>query len=196
VKAHAPATARNRDPILAELREIFADATAVLEISSGTGEHAVYFAAALPHLAWQPSDVDARALTSIAAHRDDAALPNLRAPIHLDVREDWGVDAADAILCVNMIHIAPFACCEALFAGGARLLAQGRPLVLYGPFRFDGVFHAPSNEAFDASLRAQDPSWGVRDLADVTAVAERAGFTRERVAALPAQNHLIVFRRR
>jgi hypothetical protein len=195
-RRRAPATARNREPILGELRSILAGARAVLEIASGTGEHAVHFARNLPHLEWQPSDVDADNLASIEAHRAEAALPNLRAPVRLDVlAPDWSVSGVDAIVCINMIHIAPFACCRALVAGAARLLPAGGSLVLYGPFRFDGVFLAPSNEAFDASLRARDPAWGVRDLADVTALAVAAGLTPGEVIALPANNHLVVFRR-
>ena len=113
----------------------------------------------------------------------------------LDVGGDWGDLQADAIVCINMIHIAPWEATLALLAGAARLLSAGDPLYLYGPYRFDGAFTAPSNEEFDASLRSRDPRWGVRDLADVTREAERAGFSREAVVAMPANNHSVIFRR-
>lgn len=196
MKRHAPATQRNRTFILDVLRRVLAGRREVLEIASGTGEHAVFFAAELPGVVWQPSDPDPGALASIDAHRLEAGLPNLAPARRLDVTEDaWGVERADALVCINMIHIAPWSAAEGLFRGAARLLGEGAPLVLYGPFRFGGQFTAPSNEAFDASLRARDPAWGVRDLDDVTALAERAGFTRTEVIAMPANNHTVVFRR-
>ncbi|HVY48743.1 MAG TPA: DUF938 domain-containing protein [Minicystis sp.] len=195
-KLHAAATERNRAPILEVLARVLPTKGFVLEIASGTGEHAVHFARALPGVRWQPTDADAAALGSIAAHRAEAELPNLLAPVRLDVRDAaWPVDAADAVVCINMIHIAPFAACEALFRGAAARLAPQSPLVLYGPFRFDGVFTAPSNAAFDADLRARDPAWGVRDLADVQRVARAAGFVRDELVGLPANNHAVVFRR-
>jgi hypothetical protein len=196
MKRHAPATDRNREPILDVLRDILPPSGVVLEIASGSGQHAAFFAPRLPGIQWQPSDPDPEALASIEAWRSEAGAPNLRSPIQIDVtREDWGIDAAAAIVCVNMIHIAPWAACEGLFKGASMLLPTGAPLYLYGPFRFDGRFTAPSNEAFDASLRARDPSWGVRDLADVTALAKNHGLSREAVIAMPANNHSIVFRR-
>jgi hypothetical protein len=200
VKRHAPATQRNRDPILAVLREVLpprATLLRVLEVASGSGEHALFFAEHLPQVAWQPSDADEDARASIDAYRAEHALPNLAPALALDATSDaWPDVPADTIVCINMIHIAPFAACEGLFRGAARLLAPGAPLVLYGPFRFGGGFTAPSNAEFDASLRARDPRWGVRDLDEVTAVAEKHGFARERVVAMPANNHTIVFRRR
>lgn len=197
MKRHAPATARNREAILAVLRDVLPPAGVVLEIAAGSGEHAVSFAAALPELAWQPTDPDRESLSSIAEHRAEAALANLRAPLRLDVTEaGWARDlAADAIVCVNMIHIAPWEACLGLLAGASALLAPGSPLYLYGPYRFDGAFTAPSNADFDASLRARDPRWGVRDLDEVTRAAEAVGFTRSRVVAMPANNHSVVFRR-
>ena len=195
-RLRAPATARNRDPILDVLRCVLPTEGLVLEIASGTGEHAVHFARHLPGIVWQPSDPDAESRASIAAWRESEALPNLRAPRELDVRaKTWPIDAADAIVCINMIHIAPWEATLALLAGAARLLSAGDPLYLYGPYRFDGAFTAPSNEEFDASLRSRDPRWGVRDLADVTREAERAGFSREAVVAMPANNHSVIFRR-
>jgi hypothetical protein len=168
----------------------------VLEIASGAGQHAVYFAERLPEQLWQPTDPDPEALASIEAWRSEAKLSNVRPPIRLDVTaDDWGPITPDAIVCINMIHIAPWAACEGLMRGAGRLLALGAPLYLYGPFRFKGGFTAPSNEAFDASLRASDPSWGVRDLDDVTALAASHGLEREAVIPMPANNHSVIFRR-
>jgi hypothetical protein len=197
LKRHAPATSRNREPILAVLRDALPRAGVVLEVASGSGEHAAFFAAQLPDLAWQPTDPDPESLASIAAHRAEASLASLRAPLRLDVTEPgWARDlCADAVVCINMIHIAPWEACLGLLAGASELLAPGSPLYLYGPYRFEGAFHAESNAAFDASLRARDPRWGVRDLAEVTRAAEAAGFTRESVVAMPANNHSLVFRR-
>lgn len=196
MKRHAPATERNREPILRVLEGVLPERGEVLEIASGTGEHAVFFARSLPRITWQPTDLDPDALASIAAHRDEAQLENLRPPIRLDVtRDDWGIERVDAIVCANMIHIAPWAACEGLIKGAARLLAAGAPLYLYGPFRFDGAFTAPSNEAFDASLKARDPAWGVRDVSDVTALAAASGLTREAIIPMPANNHSVIFRR-
>jgi cyclopropane fatty-acyl-phospholipid synthase-like methyltransferase len=196
MKRHAPATQRNKQFLLDVLRRVLAGRRDVLEIASGTGEHAVFFAAEMPWVHWQPSDADADARASVEAHRAEAALPNLAPVRFIDVtRGDWGVVRADAIVCINMIHIAPWSAAEGLFRGAARLLPEGAPLVLYGPFRFGGQFTAPSNEAFDASLRERDPAWGVRDLDDVTALAERAGFTRSEVIVMPANNHTLVFHR-
>jgi Protein of unknown function (DUF938) len=197
LKRHAPATSRNREAILAVLRDVLPPAGVALEVAAGSGEHAVYFAAQLPDLAWQPTDPDPESLASIAAHRAEASVTNLRAPLRLDVTEPgWARDLrADAVVCINMIHIAPWEACLGLLAGARDLLAPGSPLYLYGPYRFDGAFHAESNADFDASLRSRDPRWGVRDLAEVTRAAEAAGFTRASVVAMPANNHSVVFRR-
>ena len=195
-KHHAPATARNRDPIRAVLeRELPARGT-VLEIASGSGEHAVYFARAFPALTWQPSDAYEPALDSIAAHLAEARLPNARAPIALDVTaESWPVARADAIVCINMIHIAPWQAALGLFAGAERLLPDGALLYLYGPYRFGGAFTAASNAEFDRSLRARDPRWGVRDVDDLTAAAGGHGLALTGVIEMPANNHSLVFRR-
>jgi hypothetical protein len=195
MKQHAPATLRNREPLLEVLRAELPNRGKVLEIASGTGEHAVFFARELLHLEWQPSDVDATALASISAHRDEAGLVNLLSPVMLDVHAPkWPVEDAAAIVCINMIHIAPWSACVALFSGAARL---GVPVVvLYGPYRFDGVFTAPSNEAFDRSLRERNPSWGVRDLTRIKSVAKDADFELETLIAMPANNHSVVFRMR
>ena len=194
MKRHAPTTARNRRPLLEVLRGVLPARGLVLEVASGTGEHAVFFAAALPGLTWQPSDPDPDALASIAAYVDEAGLPNLRPPLRLDVHQDtWPIEQADALVCVNMIHIAPWSATEALMRGASRLLAAGAPLVTYGPYRFAGEFTAPSNAEFDASLRARDPAWGVRDLVDVAAAAAQRGLRHAETRALPANNHALVF---
>lgn len=166
----------------------------VLEIASGTGEHVVHFARALPQLEWQPSDPSPDARASIAAWA--AGLANVALPIALDAAgEDWPVARVDAILCINMIHISPWCATEGLMRGAASLLPAGAPLILYGPFRVPGEQTAPSNEVFDASLRQSDPAWGLRDLDAVTTCAAAAGFARERVIAMPANNLCVVFRR-
>ncbi|HEY4122899.1 MAG TPA: DUF938 domain-containing protein [Byssovorax sp.] len=202
MKRHAPATHRNRAPILDVLRRLLPSSARVVEVASGSGEHAVFFARALPGVSWQPTDVDADALASIDAHAADEGLANVLPARRVDAREPgWADglregDAPHAIFASNMIHIAPFEACVGLFAGGARLLRTGELVVLYGPFRFGGEFSADSNAAFDASLRARDPTWGVRDLDDVSRVAAAAGFDRAEVVALPANNHVVAFRAR
>jgi Protein of unknown function (DUF938) len=193
----SPTVARNRDPILAVLRRVLPDSGTVLEIASGTGEHAAYFAVQLPHLIWQPSDADPEALASIEAHRAAANAPNLRAPATLDVTAPaWPVTHADALVSMNMIHISPWTAAQGLMAGAARLLEAGAPLYLYGPFKENGEHTAPSNAAFDASLKARDPQWGVRDLGDVRALAAGHGFDFVERVAMPANNLSLVFRRR
>jgi SAM-dependent methyltransferase len=195
VKHHAPATERNREPIREVLaRELPPDGT-VLEIASGSGEHAVYFARAFPGLVWQPSDASQAALASIAAWRAEAGLANLGAPVALDVAAAaWPVAHADAIVCINMIHIAPWQATLGLFAGAARLLGPGALLYLYGPYRFGGAFTAASNAEFDRSLRSRDPRWGVRDVDELEAVARPLGLVLRARVAMPANNHSLVFR--
>jgi SAM-dependent methyltransferase len=191
----APAAARNRAPILEVLKAQLPERGTVLEIASGSGEHAAWFAAALQAITWQPSDLSAQALRSIAAWRGAASLPNLLAPVALDVTApEWPIAAADAIVCINMIHIAPWRAAEGLVAGAARLLPAGAPLVLYGPFR-EGGSTAPSNAAFDQDLRTRNGEWGVRELDAVTALAARHGFTRTARVAMPANNLSLVFRK-
>ena len=193
----APAVARNRDPILAVLRRVLPARGLVLEIASGTGEHAVHFAAGLPGVIWQPTDPDAVALRSIAAWRETARLPNVLGPIQLDVTAPtWPVQQADAMVCINMIHISPWRAAEALMSGAERVLASGGVLFLYGPYKEGGVHTASSNEAFDISLRARNPAWGVRDLEDVKALAARQGLEFVERIAMPANNLSVVFRRR
>jgi hypothetical protein len=192
----APAVARNREPILAGLRGVLPQQGTVLEISSGTGEHAVSFAAAFPALVWQPTDLDPGALASIAAHRADAGLANLLPPLPLDTTApQWPVAQADAIICINMIHIAPWAACAGLLAGAGRLLPAGGVLYLYGPFKVAGRHTADSNRAFDEDLRARDPAWGVRDLDAVRALAADHGLALVETIAMPANNLSLMFRR-
>lgn len=197
-RRHAPATLRNRAAILEALHTILPAAGTVLEIASGTGEHAAFFAPRLgPSLTWQPSDVEADALASIDAHAADSNCPRIAPALRLDVTApDWPVERADAILCCNMIHIAPWAVAEGLLAGAGRILNAGAPLILYGPFRRDGRHTAESNAAFDRSLRDRDPSWGVRDLdREVIPEAARHGLAFGSILDMPANNLIAVFRR-
>jgi Protein of unknown function (DUF938) len=192
----SPAVARNRDPILTVLRRVLPAQGTVLEISSGSGEHAVHFAAGLPHLAWQPTDPDPTALRSIAAHRHAAQLPNLLPPLELDATSSvWPVNTADAVVSINMIHIAPWSAAKGLMAGAGRLLTDGGLLYLYGPFKENGRHTAPSNESFDASLRHRDPEWGVRDVAEVSELARQHGLVLVGRVAMPANNLSLIFRR-
>ncbi len=191
-KSHAPATLRNREAILTVLRRVLPDTGVVLEIASGTGEHAAFFAGKFPRLEWQPSDCGD--LGSIAAWRAEAACPNLRAPIHLDVTEwPWPMARADAMFCANMIHIAPWAATEGLMRGAGTVLCPGRPLVLYGPFRIGGKHVSESNARFDAQLRAQDPCWGVRDIEGVIAAATARGLRHVETIDMPANNRSVIF---
>lgn len=197
MKRHAPATERNREPIAGVLAEVLPAGGTVLEIASGTGEHSVYFARHFPHLRWQPSDSDPAALGSIEAWAADSGLANLLSPVVLDAAaEGWPVDGADAILCVNMVHISPWSATVGLMRGAGRVLSAGGPLILYGPYRRSGVPTAPSNEAFDESLRARNPDWGLRRLEDVGTEAEANGLSFERLIEMPANNVAAVYRRR
>jgi len=195
-RRHAPATLRNRDAIAAVLRDELPDVGLVLEVASGSGEHVVHFAVTFPALDWQPSDPDPAALASIAALRGDANLPNLRAPLLIDAASaDWPIDAADAILCINMVHISPWSATLGLLASGAQLLAPDAPLILYGPYVEDDVPTAPSNLAFDQSLKDRNPQWGLRTLTDVDRAAADVGLERTRRVAMPANNLMLVYRR-
>jgi SAM-dependent methyltransferase len=197
LRQHAPAAERNREPILAVLERVLPATGTVLEIASGTGQHAIHFAAALPQLTWQPSDPGEDARASIAAWTAHSGLANVRAPLALDVRDaSWGLDAADAIVCINMIHISPWESARALIGGAERLLKAGGVLFLYGPYRRGGAHTAPSNAAFDAQLRSRDPAWGVRDMEDVVALADAAGFDLDETVEMPANNFSLVFRKR
>lgn len=195
-RQYAPATQRNRDVILDVLRPVLPADGLVLEVASGTGEHVVHLAGALPGLAFQPTDPNPEALASIDGWTAAAGVTNVRRPLRLDATaEDWPVAKADAVLCINMIHIAPWAAAVGLFAGAARILAPGAPLYLYGPYRRGGAHTAPSNDAFDQSLKARDPAWGVRDLEAVIGLAA-ADFTGPDITEMPANNLSLVFRRR
>ena len=201
-RRYAPATQRNREPILAELRRALPSSGTVLEIASGTGEHAVWFAARLPRIVIQPSDPDDEHRASIAAWTAFTGVANVRAPLAIDVAAPgWeaggGVPAAvAAILCINMIHISPWAATLGLMRGAGALLPPGGLLYLYGAYKRGGAHTAPSNASFDASLRARDPAWGVRDLEAVTAAAADAGLAPESVSEMPANNLSLILRRR
>ena len=193
---HAAATERNREPILEVLRRILPARGSVLEIASGTGQHVAFFACALPNLRWQPSDASALHLDSIRAWCDASGAVNVAPALLLDVEsQPWPVSDADAILSINMIHIAPWSATGALFEGAARILAPAGVLFLYGPFKRGGQHTAESNQRFDERLRGEDPRWGVRDLDDVERVAGSAGFGRPEVVPMPANNLSLVFRR-
>lgn len=189
------AAQRNKGPILAVLQRTLPSTGVVLEVASGSGQHIAHFAAALPALQWQPSDPDPRSRASIRAWIRGEGLANVCEPVALDVRTvPWPVLRADALVCINMIHIAPWAATEALFAGAQQLLAAGAVLFLYGPYRRFDCHTAASNVAFDAQLRATNPAWGVRDLERVVEVAAQARFELVEVVAMPANNFSVVFR--
>ena len=192
----APHVARNAAPIAEMLGKVLPARGLVLEVASGTGEHALHFAQAFPKLLWQPSDPEPAALRSIEAWRAQSGLFNLLPPVALDARAaDWAVAEADAVLAINMIHISPWAATAGLMRGAGRLLREGAPLYLYGAYRRAGTETAPSNEAFDESLKARNPEWGLRDLEDVVAEAEKNGFRLDEVAAMPANNLSVVLRK-
>jgi len=193
----SPATARNRGPILEVLRRALPETGRVLEIAAGAGEHAAHMAKALPGVEWQPTDAEPLALGSIRAWREAAGTPNLLDPRVLDVTDpaDWPEDAYEAVVCINMVHISPWVATEGLMEGAARVLTLGGLLYLYGPFREGGRHTAPSNEAFDASLKARDPAWGVRDLEEVVALARRHGLALAERVGMPANNLSLLFRR-
>jgi cyclopropane fatty-acyl-phospholipid synthase-like methyltransferase len=192
----SPAAERNKQPILDAIRAWLPATGTVLEIASGTGQHIVHFARALPALTWQPTDTDEGLLGTATRRVRAAGLRNVRMPLRLDVLDsDWPVRRAEAVISINMIHIAPPAATEALFSGAARVLANGGPLFLYGPYRRGGRHTAPSNEAFDQSLRARNPDWGVRDLDDVARGARGHGFRLADVVSMPVNNFTIIFTR-
>ena len=197
MKREAPAAARNREPIAAVLAEELPPGGTVLEIASGTGEHAAFFARRFPRLVWQPSDTDDDALASIAAWREHSGLANLLPALEIDATmSEWPVERADAMLCVNMVHISPVTATEGVVRQAGRILPTNGPLIFYGPYFEEGVATAPSNLAFDASLKARNTSWGLRQVAWLDAVAQREGLVRTRREAMPANNLTLVYRKR
>ncbi len=197
MKQHAPATLRNRETIAEVLAHELPGAGRVLEVASGTGEHAVFFAECFPALEWQPTDPSSDALASIAAYRADYVGGNLAAPLLLDASspDSWPVPAADAVVCINMVHISPWEATLGLFAGAAQLLGPSSgPLVLYGPYLEDGVETAPSNLDFNASLKARDSDWGLRHAEALDELAAAHGMARTARYALRANNIMLVYR--
>jgi len=195
VLPHSEACERNKEPILAILREALSDSSSVLEIGSGTGQHAVHFARRLPHLDWQPTD-RGESLPALASRVALEGPPNLRTPLALDVNDgNWPFVGVDAVFSANTLHIMPWPSVEALFRAVGRLLGRGGLLLVYGPFRYDGTFTTASNAAFDADLRAGDPTRGIRDFEAVDALARAQGLTLEADHAMPANNQLLAWRR-
>jgi cyclopropane fatty-acyl-phospholipid synthase-like methyltransferase len=193
-KLDHPSSERNKEPILEVLRRILPKTGTVLEIAGGSGQHAVFFAKNLPGITWLPTDIDEERLASIRAWREDSTCDNLLEPRRLDVLDDdWGIGTVDVIFSSNMIHITPWECCLGLLAGARRHLTAGGLLVFYGPFSIGGEHTAPSNAAFDDSLRGRDPSWGVRDLDAIGDAA--SGLVLEERDEMPANNQILVFRR-
>jgi hypothetical protein len=193
----APAALRNREPIGEVLHEWLPERGLVLEVASGSGEHAVHFAERFPGLEWQPSDVHPDALASIRAWREPTGLPNLREPIVIDAAAagDWPIDRADAVLNINMAHISPWTAALGLLDGAAKLLPAGGPLILYGPWFSDRIDTAPSNLVFDEDLRLRDPQWGLRKVEDFTAEAAARGLFLEDQRHMPANNVMLLFRK-
>jgi SAM-dependent methyltransferase len=192
----APSAVRNRDAILGVLRRALPHEGTVLEIGSGTGQHALHFAAALPRLRWQPSDPDPAMRASIAAWIAHARPANVAAPLAFDIEaRPWPVGAVDAVVCINVLHVAPWRIVPALFGGAAAALPAGAPIVLYGPYRRAGTPTAESNERFDAQLRAHDPAWGLRSVEDVARAATVAGIDLVETVEMPANNLCLVLRR-
>lgn len=193
-KPYAPSCDKNREPILAVLRERLAERTSILEIGSGTGQHAVYFAPALPRLNWQTSD-RAENLPGIRAWLAEAGLPNTPAPIELDVTGPWPARRFDAVFTANTLHIMPWSAVEALFAALPGVMVEQAIFVAYGPFNYGGRFTSESNARFDASLKASAPHQGIRDFADLDALARRAGMALAEDVAMPSNNRCLVWRR-
>jgi SAM-dependent methyltransferase len=192
----APATLRNREPIADVLRDWLPETGLVLEVASGTGEHAVFFAERFPNLEWQPSDVHPEALRSVGAWRAEAGLPNVREPVRLDAGSaEWPIESADAVLSINMAHISPWAASLGLIRGAARALPAGGALILDGPWLKDDIDTAPSNVDFDSDLRRRDPDWGIRRVEDFAAEASREGLDFADLRRMPANNLMLLFRK-
>ena len=197
LRRSAPAALRNRQPIAEVLRDWLPATGLVLEIASGTGEHAVHFAREFPQLEWQPSDIHPDALDSIREWRAHSRLANVREPLVLDASaSDWPIDRADAVLSINMVHISPWSSALGLIAGASRLLPEGAPLILYGPWLKDDVVTVPSNVAFDADLRHRDPEWGLRRVEDFAGAASERGFELAQVRPMPANNMMLLLRKK
>ena len=195
-RQYAPATLRNRDFILDVLRDVLPKTGLILEIASGSGEHIVHFAKNLPSLVFQPSDPDADARLSVAAWVKATDVSNVRSPIALDASNPvWPIASADGIICINMIHISPWEATVGLINGAAAVLPPGSPLYLYGPYISEGFATAPSNQAFDRSLRDRNQNWGLRDLEAVAAIAQSVGFSAPVITEMPANNLSVVFLR-
>ncbi len=196
LKQASPAAVRNAPHLIEVLRGTLPDQGKILEIASGSGYHATAFATAFPHLTWQPTDASAEARASIAAYAEEGELGNLHPALDLDVmRHPWPITQADALICINMIHISPWAATVALFEGAARVLAPGAPLLTYGPYIQHGDFGAQSNVEFDQSLKSRNAEWGLREVDDVTRTAMMVGFVLDNVVPMPANNLSLVFRR-
>jgi hypothetical protein len=194
VKRHAPATERNRDVIAETLARVLPAEGLVLEVASGTGEHAVHFARCFPGLIWQPSDPDPIAIASINAWRADTKLVNVRPAMQLDASADWPISHADAVICINMTHISPWAATLGLLRNAARVMPPSAVLFIYGPYNQHGVPLADSNAAFDMSLRQQNPEWGLRYVDDIVEEADKIGLRLDQVIAMPANNLSLIFR--
>jgi len=190
------ACARNREPILRVLQANLPEKCDILEIASGTGEHGVFFADAQPKWTWRPSDIDPEALESIRAWIAELDLTNCATPLRLDVTSSaWPVNSVGAVFCANMIHIAPWSCTLALLDGAARVLAPGKFLITYGPYKLQGRHTAASNEAFDETLKSRDPEWGVRDLDQVVREALNRGLRCSEIIKMPANNFCVIYTR-
>ncbi len=193
----SPSAARNAEPILAVLGRVLPLHGVVLEIGCGTGEHAVHFAAAMPQLSWLPSDPSPEARASTASWIRFTGLSNVRAPLDIDVSaSEWGIEQEapiDAVVSLNMVHIAPWPASLGLFTGAGRVLRAGGLFVLYGPFTRDGVHNAPSNAEFDASLKSRNPAWGIRDIADLERLADLSGLVLRETIDMPANNRSLIF---
>jgi len=196
MKQTPPPAVRNTPHLIDVLAKALPVAGVVLEIASGSGYHAAHFARAFPHLTWQPSDPDDAARASIAAYVHDEGLANLRPPLALNATDPWPLASAAAVLCINMIHISPWAATCALFEGAAKILGPGAPLITYGPYIVRGDFRGEGNVAFDASLKSRNPEWGLREVADLEALAATNGFGLEDIVPMPANNLTLVWRKR
>jgi hypothetical protein len=194
-RRYAPSSTRNRDPLLQVLKSILPKTGTILEIASGTGEHACYFAPAFGTAIWQPTDTDEIAIASINAHRQADAPANLAPPLHLNVMEPkWHVNAADAVICINMVHITPWTCCENLLRGCAHVLSPGAPLVLYGPFKQNGQHTASTNAEFDQTLRGKNAEWGIRDMTEIAEAGKAHGLMIEDPIPMPSNNFCVILR--